>query len=976
MTYGALLKYKVGTIIPKNIAEGKMRDLGRWAVIDIETTGIDPMYDQIIDLGYLQFEGTKLIKKYSSLVRTDVPLSQFIQKLTGIKQKQIENAPVWSGVEDELLDLEGYDLIAHNSSFEEMFLKKYFEHLGEDREQESFQDSIYYMALLFPERNSLNLESILIDLEIADKEEHRGLSDSIDLLKVMLLSTYAVKHDKEFELFLKNLFSDFSTGEFWFKKFIDLDRSELTDIASQIDFDLESTFKKYTSKISEQYKESSDLEKLPLDFNGENIKNILRNEERMTQNLEAYKFRESQEQLSLRVGQAFGNNIHALIQAPTGTGKTLGYLLPSVLLAKSKGEQVLVSTGTKALQNQAMTKDIPLVFKMLGLSKYDLSVLRLVGSKNHYCELLYRNDLEEKDNLLDLSTFGDRITKAYFELVFFFNERVKNYSDIITKDSIPFVMKKKFSEFQDKEESIRVDYRACTGQKCPYKGNCTYLQGLRRAKEADVIIGNHALLMTWPKAVDKPNFVVIDEAHKIESEATQSFTQEITQKDLEGFGKNLSQMIAPVFYLLGEDENGADKTQFIKREIQSSSKIILENFESLKEYIERYAKKLPRFTDIYWNEFPMINDKSMNSNLEVSIYNHIDSLRYIFKGIYDLVFPLLNKWNINTLTDDNQITAFTLFESFVSQIEDAFTTFTNLLDEQESRAGSIKYHEEYGFLLSSAPINVGELFYESVVKESNSVVLTSATLANNDGSQGMAQVEWMTGYNLLPSERRFKQGLFLENNYDYENNARVFLCTDTPSLYDQKFIPSIMDDLIPLIRDLGGRSLLLFSARTRFDKAREFLLKAFEGEIPVFVQGMGSNVVEEFKKSQNGILLGMESFGEGIDIPGDNLEFVYIDKVPDLRQDLVIQKRRDFYDANFGNEFNDYFLAHRTRSLHQKLGRLIRRESDRGCVIITDSRLSRWKGRTLDTFKGMMKPYNINITKMSAACDEVRDFLV
>ena len=966
----------VFNIIPKNLMEGKMRDLGRWAVIDIETTGIDPTYDQIIDLGFLQFDGTKLVREYSSLVRTDVKLSQFIQKLTGIKQSQITNAPMWSNVEPELLELEGHALIAHNASFEEMFLEKYFNSIGSDREQESYQDSIYYLALLFPERSSLNLESILIDLKIAEKEEHRGLSDSKDLLRVMLLSTYLVKQDQEFESFLRNILADFSSRELWFKNFLDLDISELFEIAEQINFDLEESFQKYLVVIKEKTQFETGAKKASLEFSGKNIREILRDEESLKENLDSYQFRESQEKLSLRVGQSFGNSIHALIQAPTGTGKTLGYLLPSVLLAKQKGEQVLISTGTKALQNQAMIKDIPLVFKMLGLGKYDLNVLRLVGSKNHYCELLYRNRMHDSDNLLDLSTFSERMTKSYFETLFFYNERVSNYSDIITKDSIPFVLKRKVDAFNETEESIRVDYKACTGNKCPYKNNCTYLSGLRRAKEADIIVGNHALLMTWPKAVEKPNYIVIDEAHKIESESTQSFTQELSQKELENFGKSLSQMVAPVYYLLGEDDKGADTTQRIKREIATSAKIIQENFSGLRDYIERYAKKLPRFTDIYWNEFPMINDKSMNSNLEVSIFNQIDSLRYIFKGIYDLIFPLVGRWNINSLTEENQITAYTLFESFASHIEETLTTLTNLLDNQESRAGSIKYHEEYGFLLSSAPINVGELFYETVMKDSESVVLTSATLANNDGSKGMAQVEWMTGYNLLDPERRFKQGLFLENNYDYETNAKVYLCTDTPTLYDQKFVPYVMDELNPLIKDLGGRSLLLFSARTRFDKAREILLQEFDGEIPVFVQGMGNNVVEEFKKSQNGILIGMESFGEGIDIPGDNLEFVYVDKVPDLRQDLVIQKRRDFYDANFGNEFNDYFLAHRTRSLHQKLGRLIRRESDKGCVIITDSRLARWKGRTLETFNDMMKPYQIQRLSLKEACDKTREFLL
>ena len=137
---------------------------------------------------------------------------------------------------------------------------------------------------------------------------------------------------------------------------------------------------------------------------------------------------------------------------------------------------------------------------------------------------------------------------------------------------------------------------------------------------------------------------------------------------------------------------------------------------------------------------------------------------------------------------------------------------------------------------------------------------------------------------------------------------------------------------------------LSFSAKVRFEKAREILLQKFEGKFPIFIQGMGNNIVEEFKKTENGILLGMESFGEGIDIPGESLQFIFIDKIPDLRMDLVINDRREFFDKNIGNEFSDYYLANRTRALHQKLGRLLRRDNDFGGVIITDGRAKRWKG--------------------------------
>ena len=456
-----------------------MTKLGRWAVIDIETSGIDPTYDQIIDIGFLQFDGIKLTRKYSSLVKADVVLSQFIQKLTGIKQEQVKKAPAWQKIEPDLLELEGHALIAHNASFEEMFLKKYFEDLGQDRIEESFQDSMYFLSLIFPERSSLNLESILIDLKIAEKEEHRGLSDSIDLLRVLLVATMLAKKDIEFEAFLIETFKNFSGDEFWFKNFIHLELHELHEIDDQIDFDLEQAFETYKNSLGEDDFDGSKYKRKKLDFTGPNIKEILRDEKDLKEKLTHYTFRESQEKLSLRIGQAFTNNIHALIQAPTGTGKTLGYLLPSILLSKSKGEQVMVSTGTKALQNQAMSKDIPLAFKMLGLGKFDLNVIRLIGSKNHYCELLYRNEQRENDSMLDMREFGERFTEAYFETLFFYNQRVSDYSKIITRDSIPYVMKRKFKQFADKDKSIQVDYRSCTGHKCPFKNECTYVQGLR-----------------------------------------------------------------------------------------------------------------------------------------------------------------------------------------------------------------------------------------------------------------------------------------------------------------------------------------------------------------------------------------------------------------------------------------------------------------------------------------------------------------
>ena len=950
-----------------------MNNLGKWTVIDIETTGIDPAQDDIIDIGFLEFDGLKLVRKYQSLVYSDIKISRFIQKLTGIKQEQVNRAPKWQKVEEELLTLEGQRLIAHNANFEKSFLQKSFAQLGDERETESFVDTMLFFPLLFPQSESLSLERFLIDLGIAESEVHRGFEDSVDLLKVLLFSCGLLNQDLEYKEFLIYQLEDMSEEEFWLKNFLLLTTEELLEIAKQIDFDLIDYLEKYQDLKKKNHKDELSQSEVNFEFSGPNIQKIFRDESNIQKRVPYYTYRSSQEALALRLGQAFKNNIHALVQAPTGTGKTLGYLLPSIIFSKATKQRVLVSTGTKALQDQAMLKDFPDAMNILGLDESVLKVVRLVGSKNHACELYFRK--EEDDSNMDLlKSFESKYIRKYLELIFFYNSRVKDYKESITLNSVPYVLKKVLDGFKEKLDDIAVEYKACIGGKCPFKGTCTYFQGLQLAKEADLILGNHALLLTWPRGVEKPAHIVIDEAHKLEQEATQAFSGQLTQVEIESLSKNLGSMIAPLYYLLQSEEKD-NLVEDIRAEVPRLMALLSDNINSLKELIERYAKRAPRYTDIYWNEYPMLQKAFVSDELEQSIFNHLESLRFLLSEIFKMVAPFIGKWSSTEVEDESFKTALSLFESFATHMDEALSIVNEMFETETEMANSIRFHEDQGFILSSAPINPGKMFYEQVLSQAQSVVFTSATLANETGTNGMEQVKWMTGYNLLPGERRFKGGLFLKNNFDYKNNAKVFLCSDVPSIYSNDYVQTVLQNINPIIDEIGGKTLLLFSSRQRFEIACEVILSRFEGELEIFIQGLGKNVVEEFKKSSHGILIGMESFGEGIDIPGQSLEFVYVDKIPDLRQDFVIQKRRDFFQQRFGNEFSQYFMATRARLLHQKLGRLLRRETDRGCVIITDPRTAKWKGRTINEFQDMMAPYDINLTSITKACDEAKNFL-
>ncbi|HXH76350.1 MAG TPA: helicase C-terminal domain-containing protein [Bacteriovoracaceae bacterium] len=943
--------------------------LGLWAVIDIETTGVNAATDEIIDLGFLQFEGTTLVKSFSSLVRCENQVSSFITKLTGINNDQIRKAPMWAQVEPDLLSLESHALLAHNANFEENFLKRYFDRISQVNGRETYQDSMFYLALLFPEASTLNLEYFINLLGIAEKEEHRGLADSRDLLKTLLMATYSTHKDTEFRFKLASVFQEFP-DDFWYKRFFALSDDELFSIAEQIDFPLLETFQRYAAGISAKTAEKVKSPGFDMSFSGGNIQNILRAQTEINTILPHYKHRAAQEALALRVGQAFKNKVHALIQAPTGTGKTMGYLLPSMLFSMNEKETCLMATGTKTLQDQALAKDVPQMKQLLGLGE-DTKVVRLVGSNNHLCELLFREENEEASFLVP---WGEAFTKGYMEMLFFYNARVP-YSKKLTREQIPYILKKLMPELAEREAALAVDYRACGGQACPFVNECSYMQGLREAKEAKLIVGNHALMLNWPRSLPRPQYIVVDEAHRLEHEATKAYSIEVTHKNLESFLKNMPQGMGALIYLLSnlEDEFQVENTiTKIRDESQFNLKMMRDHFDTLPNVVESYFKKLPNYSPAYSNELPFPKKSELKDALAAAILNSVESMQFILSNLYNLYMPFISRWENKEFKGDSQkLKAWAVFETNFGVLEKLTTAFKHYIELPQDWSTVICYSENDGYRIESSPIDVGRRIHDELLMLSSSVVFTSATLGNASGDSGVQGVEWMTGYTYLAPDKRFKSGLFLDAVFDYKNNSKVYLCPDTRNISDPLFVTDLLKQVNPLITRLGGRSLLLFSSRVRFEQAVDIMLREFEGKIPVFVQGLGKSVVEEFKRENSAILIGMESFGEGIDIPGEKLQFIVVDKIPDVRQDLVIQKRRDFFEFKFGNEFNDYFLAHRTRSLHQKFGRLLRSEADHGAILVVDNRVKRWKGGTLKTFQKLMEPYQIISTNLADACEEI-----
>ena len=925
-----------------------INDLGKWGLLDIETTGISAQNDHIIDIGFLTFDGLKLEKKFSSLVRTDHNISGFIQKLTGISPDQVMKAPHIDKVLTDVYELEGYKLIAHNSDFESGFLGSYFD-------EDPFVDSMPFLAMMNMGKARLNLESFITSFGIADKEDHRGYEDSLNLLKVYLMNVELVRLDTEKYFVIQSVLMEHYSNHLLTKIF-NLESAYIYDLADQIDFDLKGHLKNYLAKNQE---ESESIDPAQIDFNSKGLSGFFQDEDKIKEVFPRYEMRDSQLKMALRVGQSFGNKVHSIIQAPTGTGKTMAYLVPSFTFSRVSGEKVLLTTGTKSLQKQLADKDIPMMKKLLG---DDIKVTKIIGSKNHMCELLFRSKFDSGRMLLG----EDEIfTRAYFDLFFQLNSE----DEYFNKENVPFVFKLKSKNFEETMTDISVDYRACAGSNCIYHKQCSYIQTLRQAQEADLIISNHAMTFSWPKSLERPSYVVVDEAHKLESELTSAFSIDIAEKDLQVFYKNLSQYIGAMIYILTVHEYDEGKVDFLRNLIQPKQAKLEDLLLALNNLIELYFQKSPRYTSEYWNELPYISN---NDPVCKKIFHEVHELHEFF---IDLFTPLNRFYEHIVDNYDEKEHAETL--TIITKNHEVLKDYINSLELLETKdtdySGALKYHEDHGFILNVSPIDVGKCSYDNLLSLSESVVFTSATMANADGSNGTAMTYWSTGYNYLDQKKRFQTGLFLDPVYDYEKNGQVFLASDVEGINAPGYVEDTLAEVCKVIDHLEGKTLLLYSSRRRFELAVDLLIKRYDGHIPLFIQGTGNNIVDSFKEQQNGILVGMESLSEGIDIPGDALQFIYVDKIPDLRMDFIIKKRRDFFDSAFGNEFKDYFLATRARALHQKLGRLIRTKDDKGCVLITDGRTKRWKKNTLSSFNELMKPYHIQNISMDEASTKIID---
>jgi len=602
--------------------------------------------------------------------------------------------------------------------------------------------------------------------------------------------------------------------------------------------------------------------------------------------------REQQQEMAERVAQALEKGEHLIAEAGTGTGKTFAYLVPAIM-SQSK---VLISTGTKNLQDQLFHKDLPIVTKALAVPA---TVALLKGRANYLC--LHRLDLAEQEGQFRTPEIANSVVRIREWATTTFSGDIAEMSSISEEDMI--------------WSSVTSNSDNCLGSDCDYFENCHLIEARRLAQAADIVVINHHLLFAdmmlrdegFSELLPQADAIIIDEAHQLPEVAASFFGESISGNQLLELARDCESE-----YLTEINED----PEFIR---------IASVLQKLTKDLRLSFGVEQRRSD--WQS--IAHDKEFNKAV-LAVAEQLETLEKALTPLSERSKGLES-----------------CFDRCVV-LRDRFKKLTT--DVPADHVHWFETHKR-SFVLHITPFDISDIFHAQMERMKVTWVFTSATLtvANNFD--------------------HFKQRLGIETNnaaiwdspFDYGKQAVMYVPENLPEPTAPEYNAAVVENALPIIKACKGGIFFLFTSHKALQQAAELL----DGEIdvPLMVQGDKPRdvLLSEFRHCGDAVLLGTSSFWEGVDVRGEALTCVIIDKLPFASPgDPVLKARIDNMRKNGGNPFMDYQLPTAVITLKQGAGRLIRDVNDRGVLMLCDPRLiTKRYGKTfIDSLPAMMKTRN------------------
>lgn len=593
---------------------------------------------------------------------------------------------------------------------------------------------------------------------------------------------------------------------------------------------------------------------------------------RFAKQLQDFQPRQEQQALAAAIEAAIQDQVVLVAEAGTGTGKTFAYLAPAFL----SGRKVIISTGTKTLQDQLFEKDVPLVRDALAVSA---RIALLKGRANYLC--LHRMEQTALEGRFESAEATDRF------------QRVREWSKRTKSGDLAEVA----SLMADPALRGRVSSTAenCLGSDCPRFDDCHLMEARRRAQEADIVVVNHHLLMAdWAlkeggfgEVLPAADAYILDEAHQLPEIAAQFFGLSLSSRQLGDLVRD---------------------TKFAYFEEAGDLPEVLDAADALA----RSALDMRLSLGVGNRRAAWLSVAS-----EPDVESAAERLQACLKTLALQLEPL-------SVRGKN-------LELCAKRAQALHDTIGKVLNP-DAHEESVCWFETFqqSFILRLTPLDVAKQFHGHMAKHRASWIFTSATLTVDDSFEHF--------------NRRMGLGdvrsLQLDSPFDYQRNALLYLPSGLPFPGSGRFDEAFLHSALPVIEASRGRAFVLFTSYRALRFAAEWLRSRIS--YPILVQGEASQaqILEKFRHLGDAVLLGTSSFWQGVDVRGEALSAVLIDKLPFASPgDPVVQARIDAINRGGGNSFMEFQLPLAVIALRQGVGRLIRDQADRGVLMIGDNRL-------------------------------------
>jgi ATP-dependent DNA helicase DinG len=649
---------------------------------------------------------------------------------------------------------------------------------------------------------------------------------------------------------------------------------------------------------------------------------------KMSRVLPGFEFRQGQKEMAELVFKSLMQECVGIIEAGTGTGKTMAYLIPAVFVSQLYREPVVVATKTINLQEQIMYKDIPLLQNVLD----DQFRAALVKGWNNYLCLRRMKHLEIS---------GEHFSPEEYESFI----KVKNWARRITTGDKSDI---DFNIMDSLWEQVCAESSACLGRKCPWFNQCHFFTRKRELRDANILVTNHALLFThiamkrnsmMGSSSVLPDFtrLILDEAHHVEEVASNFLGDEASSAE---FYKILDYLYAR--HRRKEDSGilARIRSNIFSPSLQNSIRSQLDSY-----CIPRIQTLREKAADIFFRIcnlpcFSLDSDKiALDDKFKLDCGEIDKDIEQFSRSIGEYIRQLKALKEDCDRENENLSSE---VAAVISRMEKFNAGLVRVWDASEenwiysleyNRRSSVNYVQ-----FKSYPLNVGDILHRELFHGMKTSILTSATLSINKNFKYLNQRLGIDNF-----DPDYLISKIIDSPFDFKKQAVLAVPHDMPLSDNENFLPMVIPHLVKLVETMEGRTFLLFTSYRMLERCGQLLNERFKGtDFNILVQGESprSVLLNKFKKLDKAVLLGTDSFWEGVDVPGRDLECVVLMKLPfRVPTDPVIKARTEFLKKQGNDPFLHYSVPQAVIRFKQGFGRLIRNTQDKGVIIVLDKRI-------------------------------------